>query len=304
MLTPGDIKKTDFTKAGRGTYKSIEVDAFLDEVYTSYAQLYKENGELIKKLQLLADRVESYRQDEDSIRSALLTAQRMADSILKEANEKCEQLNQASSDKAKQMLESAKEEAEKVTKDAQTESAMLLEKAKDDSQRMLENAKNEVTHEQKTLERLQKEVSVFRARLMAEYKAHVELINALPTIYEDDDEIQLDETAYLQRKNQRETSLVASEEENAADVSDEDTNEKEDNLPPNSDSSISSFSNTAKSFPSIDSADNDKPAESQYAKSKNNNRFGTLKFGADYSVENDDEFAEETGKKKGFFKKK
>ncbi len=302
MLTPGDIKKTDFTKAGRGTYKSIEVDAFLDEVYTSYAQLYKENGELIKKLQLLADRVESYRQDEDSIRSALLTAQRMADSILKEANEKCEQLNQASSDKAKQMLENAKEEAEKVTKDAQAESAMLLEKAKDDSQRMIENAKSEVTHEQKTLERMQKEVSVFRAHLMAEYKAHVELINALPTIYEDDDEIQLDETAYLQRKNQQETSSAVSEAEKAADVPD--ANEKEDNSVINSDSSISSFSNTAKSFPSIDSADDDKTAESQYAKSKNNNRFGTLKFGADYSVENDDEFAGETGKKKGFFKKK
>lgn len=301
MLTPGDIKKTDFTKAGRGTYKSIEVDAFLDEVYMSYAQLYKENGELIKKLQLLADRVESYRQDEDSIRSALLTAQRMADSILKEANDKCEQLNQASSDKAKQMLDHAKEEAERITKDAQAESSRQIEKATDDSQRMIENAKNEVTHEKKTLERMQKEVSAFRAHLMSQYKSHVELINALPTIYEDDEEIQLDETAYLQRKNKSETIQHEEPEKNKVSSELDVANINKDISETNIYSGYEN-ANTAKEFPAVVLPENE-DTEPQHSNLKNN-RFGSLKFGADYSVENDHDLSEETDKKKGFFKKK
>lgn len=322
MLTPGDIRKDDFTKAGRGTYKAIEVDAFLDEVYASYAQLYKENGELIKKLQLLADRIESYRQDEDSIRSALLTAQRMADTIMKEANDKAEQLNQVSSEKAKQILDEVKENAERITGDAQEEAAAMLEKAQDDSRRMIENAKNEVTHEKRTLERMQKEVSVFRARLMAQYKAQVEMINTLPTIYEDD-EIQLDEEAYMQRKEmQQETAALEAvqeaEEENASvDTTAEQAPEAVNDAPNDIllDSSftvedlIPSEEEISQEFPAADLPD-DEEDEEPTVQSKGNIRFGTLKFGADYSMENDEEayeeaqVTEESPRKKGFFKKK
>lgn len=309
MLTPGDIKKADFGKAGRGTYKSMEVDVFLDEVYASYTQLYKENGELIKKLQLLADRVESYRQDEDSIRSALLTAQRMADSILKEANDKSEQLNLASTEKARQMLDAAKTEAEQTLKAAKEESATLIANAEKDSQRMIENAKHEVTHEKKTLERMQKEVSAFRTQMMAQYKAHIELIDALPAVYEDDDEKVVDdeyerrqaEQAKLEAEAQAETEpiqeVITQQEAYAPNEQIEEVDlssfEQEQQLP----QELPEVQTEAEPAPPI----NGYPASRA---TKNGQRFGTLKFGDDYSLENDEEYKEETNKKKGFFKKK
>lgn len=303
MLTPGDIKKADFSKAGRGAYKSMEVDAFLDEVYTSYAQLYKENGELIKKLQLLADRVESYRQDEDSIRSALLTAQRMADSIMKEANDKSEQLNQASTEKAKQMLDNAKAQADQTLQSAQEESTRLIDNAKKDSQRMLENAKHEITHEKKTLERMQKEVSAFRTRLMELYKSHVEMINHLPAVYEDDDEMVLDDE-YDRRKAEQEKKKA----DDAKRAAQENAQAQGESVAANEEDApeidFSAFEETMQSNASEPQGEKQETeAYSASRPTKNGKRFGTLKFGDDYSLEEDEEYQEET-RKKGFFKKK
>lgn len=61
------------------------VDEFLDEVTDDYTALYKENAALKAKLKVLVEKVEEYRATEDSMRATLLTAQKMADSIVREA---------------------------------------------------------------------------------------------------------------------------------------------------------------------------------------------------------------------------
>ena len=79
MLTPSKIKNHHFEAAGKNAYRAQSVDDFFEIVADSYEQMFKENGELVKKIGLLAERVEEYRNDEDNIRAALLTAQRMAE---------------------------------------------------------------------------------------------------------------------------------------------------------------------------------------------------------------------------------
>ena len=64
------------------------VDEFLDELTDDYTSLYKENAALKAKLKVLVDKVEEYRATEDSMRAALLTAQRMANTMVEEAEEK------------------------------------------------------------------------------------------------------------------------------------------------------------------------------------------------------------------------
>ena len=61
------------------------VDEFLDELTDDYTALYKENAALKAKLKVLVEKVEDYRATEDSMRATLLTAQKMADSIVHEA---------------------------------------------------------------------------------------------------------------------------------------------------------------------------------------------------------------------------
>ena len=88
MLTPQEVSGRAFTKAAFGGYNMAMVDEFLDELTDDYTSLYKENAALKAKLKVLVDKVEEYRATEDSMRAALLTAQRMANTMVEEAEEK------------------------------------------------------------------------------------------------------------------------------------------------------------------------------------------------------------------------
>ena len=92
MLTPQEVSTHSFSKASFGGYNMAMVDEFLDELTDDYTALYKENAALKAKLKVLVEKVEEYRATEDSMRATLLTAQRMADSIVKEAEQKRDQM--------------------------------------------------------------------------------------------------------------------------------------------------------------------------------------------------------------------
>lgn len=88
MLTPQEVSTRAFTKAVMGGYNMAMVDEFLDELTDDYTALYKENAALKAKMKVLVEKVEDYRATEDSMRATLLTAQKMADSIVREAEVK------------------------------------------------------------------------------------------------------------------------------------------------------------------------------------------------------------------------
>ena len=92
MLTPHEVSTHAFTKAVMGGYNMAMVDEFLDELTDDYTALYKENAALKAKMKVLVEKVEEYRATEDSMRATLLTAQRMADSIVREAEAKRDDL--------------------------------------------------------------------------------------------------------------------------------------------------------------------------------------------------------------------
>ena len=88
MLTPQEVSSHAFPKAVMGGYNMSAVDEFLDELTEDYSALYKENTALKAKLKVLVEKVEDYRATEDSMRATLLTAQKMADNIVREAETK------------------------------------------------------------------------------------------------------------------------------------------------------------------------------------------------------------------------
>ena len=88
MLTPQEVSNRAFAKAMMGGYNMAMVDEFLDELTDDYTSLYKENAALKSKMKVLVDKVEEYRSTEDAMRAALMTAQKMANNIVKEAEEK------------------------------------------------------------------------------------------------------------------------------------------------------------------------------------------------------------------------
>ena len=96
MLTPQEVSNRAFPKAMVGGYNMAMVDEFLDELTDDYTALYKENAALKAKLKVLVDKVEEYRATEESMRAALLTAQKMANTIVEDAEkQKAEMLEEA-----------------------------------------------------------------------------------------------------------------------------------------------------------------------------------------------------------------
>ena len=92
MLTPQEVSEHAFAKASFGGYNMAMVDEFLDVLTADYTTLYKENATLKAKMKVLVDKVEEYRSTEEAMRKALLTAQKMADSIVHEAEAKRDQM--------------------------------------------------------------------------------------------------------------------------------------------------------------------------------------------------------------------
>ena len=90
MLTPQEIAEKAFVRAIIGGYDMSGVDEFLEKVTNDYTSLYKENAILKGKLKVLVEKVEEYRSTEDSMRMALLTAQRVGEEITAEANKQRE----------------------------------------------------------------------------------------------------------------------------------------------------------------------------------------------------------------------
>ena len=110
MLTPQEVSTHAFTKATFNGYNMAMVDEFLDELTDDYTQLYKENASLKAKMKVLAEKVEEYRATEESMRATLLTAQRMADTIVQEAEARRDEILANAGDEALARAGAAKQE--------------------------------------------------------------------------------------------------------------------------------------------------------------------------------------------------
>lgn len=85
MLAPHELKNKPFSKSVRG-YNPAEVDEYIELLIEKYTELYRENNELERKLKSVGSKLDQMRDEEESIRSTLLNAQKMAEKIVTDAN--------------------------------------------------------------------------------------------------------------------------------------------------------------------------------------------------------------------------
>ncbi len=150
MLTIEEIKNISFRKATlSGGYRAEDVDSFIDEVIATFEQQKKEKTNLVHKIDRLATRLEEYREDEETVRNALLTSQKMSDACIKEAKEK----------------------AAKIIRDAE-------EKA----QTLVAEANNMTVLEKEKYLQLQQDAVALRNELIELYTKHIQSIDDLPTM--------------------------------------------------------------------------------------------------------------------------
>ena len=112
MMTPQEVSQHAFAKASFGGYNMAMVDEFLDVLTEDYSALYKENAVLKSKMKVLVEKVEEYRSTEDAMRKALLTAQRMADEMVQDAQRKQAELLAQAEAEARKKVEALRQEVE------------------------------------------------------------------------------------------------------------------------------------------------------------------------------------------------
>ncbi len=146
MITSKEILCKTFSKAGKG-YKADEVDQFVKEVGNSFETLEKSFQENEEKMLKLVEKINEYREDEDSIKDAILGSQKQG----------------------KQIVIDAELAADRIVSEAQKKSETIL----------LE-IKKEYSDELYKLENMKKEVNDFKSQLTELYNRQLHLIMEIP----------------------------------------------------------------------------------------------------------------------------
>ena len=248
MLTANDVQNIKFTNS-RGKYKASEVDEFLDRCAETISALTSARNELEKKLEVLADKLVEYRNDEDNIRTALLSAQKLGDTVVREARHKA---------------------------------GLILDDARIKAEKIQENAQKSIREEERELERIQREITNFKARMLSIYREHLSLIDVLPEVKEE--EVGKEDTQPEQTEEsaaEAEVSLVTSESEAAFEPVEE----------PAAATAPAAVPEVVLDLPELqddqDENENQNNNLSDTVEIKPVSRFGDLKFGDDYDISKD-----------------
>lgn len=126
MISANEIRNRQISVTQVG-YDKEEVNALLDEAADTVDAYVNESKELYRKMEILAQKIEEYREEEDSIKAALITAEKMADKIKKESNEQANALISSSEEQAKATVDEANAKADKIISEAREYSAKLIE---------------------------------------------------------------------------------------------------------------------------------------------------------------------------------
>lgn len=171
MLTPQDVHSVQFDKNLRG-YRTEDVDHFLDKIEEQLQQdiqeaeaLRKRISDLLSENQKLTRELESYQADGEMLKSALINAQRMGENVIREANQKSEEI-----------LHRANLRADDIIRDANE----LLQKATERADEIVNEANEQRQAEEREYERVRLEVTRFKADVLNLYRNHVASLSRLP----------------------------------------------------------------------------------------------------------------------------
>ena len=155
MIASEDVRRVTFERAMRG-YRCEDVDDYLKQVADSMDTLSAENDDLQKKLVVLAQRIDQYRAEEDTLRTTMINAQRLGENVIKEAKQKAAEIIRAATIRAEDREQHARDEVELAKQELIT---------------------------------LRKEADNFKKTLMGMYREHIEVISKIPEYHgEEDDE--------------------------------------------------------------------------------------------------------------------
>ena len=165
MLPPNELDKKDFTRVVRG-YSSAEVDEHIAFIIEKYTELYRENNELERMIKTTQAKLDALKKDEESIRAALINAQKASSAIINEANDRAE---------------------------------VVLRATKTNCEKILSDFRADIRKERDTIEALRTISEEFKANLFLTYNKHIELIGKISTEISGLSDLDITEDAFSRR---------------------------------------------------------------------------------------------------------
>lgn len=148
MFSANEIRNITFEKVVRG-YRPEDVESFMEKIAGEFEALAAEKQEIESQLYILAERIEQYKTEEESIKATLISAQKLGESIIAESRQK----------------------AEAILKDANIRKNDILASAHEEFAMYEEN-----------LARIKRETSDFKINVLSMYKEHIESLSKIPEL--------------------------------------------------------------------------------------------------------------------------
>lgn len=185
MISPNSIKSKTF-ETERNGYSQAEVERFLSQVAAEFTELSNENSENEEKISKLMDKVNAYREDEDAIKQALLSAQKEANKIIAEAKNKANAMIESAKSEQMKLAEQSAAECEKIVREHKERCAQLIKENTEITERKINALRAAYDDEKAAYDDLRAEVTYFKANLTGLYNEQIKLIMQLPTMTDEE----------------------------------------------------------------------------------------------------------------------
>lgn len=186
MLNANEIKNVKFSKA-MGGYKQEEVEIFLDKIEADYLQFERIIKEYRTKIENNEKEIKELKEAQNSIQSVLLSAQGLADNIVKEAKEKSEEIIRSAesnitaiTDRERELSQTFEIKAQERKAALEKELSDMVKQAQIKADSITAAANDSVARQQMMFDKLKIEVASFKASVNSKYKEHLELLAKIP----------------------------------------------------------------------------------------------------------------------------
>lgn len=126
MLAPHELKNKSFGKSLKG-YNVSEVDDYINFLIDKYTEVYRENIELDRKLRIVVTNLDEIRDEEESIRNTLVSAQKMGEKIIRDANERADIITESIKKRCDAVIEDFKAQIAKEKEELWNVRATVLD---------------------------------------------------------------------------------------------------------------------------------------------------------------------------------
>ncbi len=185
MLKPSNIKGKTFNTEKNG-YDQEEVHAFLAEIASQVVELNSANEDNEAKIFKLVEKINEYREDEEAIKTVMITAQKEANKTVSDAKAQARDMIESAKTEQVRLAEQSSAECERIIRDHKEKCVQLIKENTEVTEKKINDIRKSYESEKASYENLKREVTLFKANLTELYNKQLHLIMEIPQLSQEE----------------------------------------------------------------------------------------------------------------------